>query len=642
MRKHGSGFFLKAITLFGIAVFALSACGGGGSDSATPPSSPANLTADAGDNQVVLNWPSVSHAATYNVYYGTSTPITKSSTKITGAVSAPRTVTGLINGTEYFFAVSAVNSAGESALSPERSATPSATPPPGAPQNIRASAGDNQVTVSWDNVAGAVQYNIYYGTTAGVTTASLTYDTIVTSPHIVATLLNGTTYYFVVTAVNAAHVESAVSFEVTATPTATPPPAAPTLTSATAGDTEVTLAWGAVTGATSYNVYRGTASGVTKATGTKFTGVTSPYDATGLTNGTPYFFIVTAVGAGGESAASNERSATPTAPAAAFTQADLTGTWKVNMLRTSSDNTGNGWLRATGTANASGSITVSSFEDSTGDTTLPPAGSMQWTIDGNGVVSESGVNGDDNVHMTMTSNKNFIAGTGGNGHHALRIIQKVVSGTSYSNADLASKSFVIHSLMVGADNTWHRQDGTTDASRNVSMSNDIGPSGDQGGATNQGIISVNSSGTVTIDTLPGYKGFLSADKKTIVGTFTETDAGRTYYQLMIIQISGQTYAASDLVGTWSSHMLAVGTANFWAHGPLTVASGGGVTGSPWVDSFGGTTSAPAVTASISSSGTVTLTDPSFQFHGTMSYDKKFTVVTQTNDTGIYSLSIMTR
>src|SRR5512140_845733 len=87
MKKHGSGFFLKAITLFGIAVFALSACGGGGSDSVTPPSSPANLTAAAGDNQVVLNWPSVSGAATYNVYYGTSTPITKSSAKITGTVS---------------------------------------------------------------------------------------------------------------------------------------------------------------------------------------------------------------------------------------------------------------------------------------------------------------------------------------------------------------------------------------------------------------------------------------------------------------------------------------------------------------------------------------------------------------------------
>jgi hypothetical protein len=120
----------------------LSACGGG-SDSVTPPSSPANLTAGAGDNQVVLNWPSVSGAATYNVYHGTSPGITKSSTKITGSVSAPKTVTGLTNGTPYYFAVSAVNAGGESALSVERSATPSATPPPDIPSNIRASAGDN-------------------------------------------------------------------------------------------------------------------------------------------------------------------------------------------------------------------------------------------------------------------------------------------------------------------------------------------------------------------------------------------------------------------------------------------------------------------------------------------------------------------
>ena len=50
MRKHGSGLFLKAITLFGIAVFALSACGGG-SDDVAAPASPANLTAGAPASQ---------------------------------------------------------------------------------------------------------------------------------------------------------------------------------------------------------------------------------------------------------------------------------------------------------------------------------------------------------------------------------------------------------------------------------------------------------------------------------------------------------------------------------------------------------------------------------------------------------------
>ncbi len=641
MKKHGSGFLPKAITLFVIAVFALSGCGGGESDSVAPPAAPATLTADAGDSQVVLNWPSVSGATTYNVYYGTATPVTKSSTKITGSVSGPKTVTGLTNGTPYFFAVSAVNAGGESALSVERSASPSATPPPGAPTNIRASAGDTQVTVSWDSVAGATSYNIYYGTATGVTKAS-TPIVDVTSPNVITGLVNGTTYFFVVTAVDG-NGESAVSFEASALPTATPPPAAPSLTSATAGDAKVTLAWGAVAGATSYNVYRGTASGVTKISGTKSAGVTSPYDVTGLTNGTPYFFIVTAQGAGGESAESNERSATPTAPAAAFSQADLTGTWKVNMLNTSSDGIENGWTRATGAADASGNVTVSSIENSDGSTTGPPPGTLQWTINGSGVVSESGISADDNSHMTMTSNKNFIAGTaGGGGRNSLRIIQKVVPGTVYSNADLASKSFVIHGLMVGADNTWNRQDGTTDASGMVSLANDIGPGGDAGPQPNAGTISVDGTGTVTIDTLPLFKGFLSADKKTIVGAFTETDAGGTWYQLMVIQISGQTYAAADLVGTSSGHMLGVGNANFWARYTATGAIGGGITFSSYVDSFGVTTTPAAVTASVTSSGTVTLSDPSFQFHGTMSDDKKFTVITQTNGVGVYSLSVMTQ
>jgi hypothetical protein len=102
--------------------------------------------------------------------------------------------------------------------------------------------------------------------------------------------------------------------------------------------------------------------------------------------------------------------------------------------------------------------------------------------------------------------------------------------------------------MVGADHTWSRADGTTNASGVVNLLNDIGPGGDRGAQPNAGTFSVDGTGTVTIDTLPGFEGFLSADKKTIVGTSTETDGG-TYYHLMIFQISVQTYAASDLVGT---------------------------------------------------------------------------------------------
>jgi Tol biopolymer transport system component len=89
-------------------------------------------------------------------------------------------------------------------------------------------------------------------------------------------------------------------------------PSASTGVEATASDGQVTISWGAVSGATSYNIYYSTTSGVTKTTGTKITGVTSPYTHTGLTNGMTYYYFVTAVNSSGESVESAHVSATPT------------------------------------------------------------------------------------------------------------------------------------------------------------------------------------------------------------------------------------------------------------------------------------------------------------------------------------------
>ncbi|MCH7478751.1 MAG: hypothetical protein IIA14_11715 [SAR324 cluster bacterium] len=91
------------------------------------------------------------------------------------------------------------------------------------------------------------------------------------------------------------------------------PPSPPSGISALPGDGQVTVSWNAVTGASSYNLYWSTASGVTKTTGTQVSGATSPFDHTSLTNGTAYYYVVTAVNASGESAESAEFNATPAA-----------------------------------------------------------------------------------------------------------------------------------------------------------------------------------------------------------------------------------------------------------------------------------------------------------------------------------------
>lgn len=103
----------------------------------------------------------------------------------------------------------------------------------------------------------------------------------------------------------------------TTTPTPTAP-AAPTGVTATGGTNQMTVSWSAVSGATSYNIYYSTTTGVTTATGTKIANATSPYVQTGLTAGTTYYYIVTAVNSTGESTASTQASAATAAAVATF------------------------------------------------------------------------------------------------------------------------------------------------------------------------------------------------------------------------------------------------------------------------------------------------------------------------------------
>ncbi|MFM8541142.1 MAG: 6-bladed beta-propeller [Nitrospira sp.] len=78
------------------------------------------------------------------------------------------------------------------------------------------------------------------------------------------------------------------------------------------GDTEATLSWMNVPGASSYNLYFHTAPGVTAQTGTKVEGVSSPFVHTGLTNDQPYYYALSAVlEDGGESSLSEEVTVTP-------------------------------------------------------------------------------------------------------------------------------------------------------------------------------------------------------------------------------------------------------------------------------------------------------------------------------------------
>ena len=176
---------------------------------------------------------------------------------------------------------------------------------PGAPTGLAAVPGDARVVLSWSPVAGATSYRVKRSGTNGGPYTTIASGLGATG-HTNTNLTNGVAYFYVVTAVNVAG-EGAPSAQVSATPKAKPP--APASLTAKPGAGRVVLSWPASLDADSYNVKRSLVSG-----GPFVTIATVPataFEDTGVTNGTTYYYRVTAVNESGESSLSKKVSAVP-------------------------------------------------------------------------------------------------------------------------------------------------------------------------------------------------------------------------------------------------------------------------------------------------------------------------------------------
>jgi fibronectin type 3 domain-containing protein len=268
---------------------------------AAPP--PISLSATAGNAIVTLSWAASSGATGYNVKRANKSggPYTQ----LAASTTSTYIDSTVVNGTAYYYVVSSLNTAGESMNSAEVSATPEG-PPPSAPTNIAAAPGNAMVTLTWTASSGAASYNVKRSTTTGGPYTTLATST---SPaYTDSTVINGTTYYYVVSAVNSEG-ESANSAQVSAIPQIPTVPVAPIQLVATAGNSQVSLTWAASTGATSYHLKRATTSGgpyvqIAAPTSTSYTD-------TSVTNGTTYYYVVSALNSAGESANSAQVGTTP-------------------------------------------------------------------------------------------------------------------------------------------------------------------------------------------------------------------------------------------------------------------------------------------------------------------------------------------
>jgi hypothetical protein len=183
------------------------------------------------------------------------------------------------------------------------------TMPPAAPTGLTAAPGNAQVTLNWSSVSGATGYNVKRSTVSGgpyTTIGAGVTATAYTDPG----LNNGTTYYYVVSALNPAG-ESPDSTQVSAVPQALVPPAAPTNLTASGGKNKISLRWTQSVGPNvRFNrIYRSTTSGGPYTLVTQIAPKTSYNDT--VSGGGTRFYVVTAVNVDGvESAHSNQAGAT--------------------------------------------------------------------------------------------------------------------------------------------------------------------------------------------------------------------------------------------------------------------------------------------------------------------------------------------
>lgn len=248
---------------------------------------------------ITLTWTNVTGNTGYTLLRSTTSgdytaPVT--ATVATNVVTYTNASSDLTLGTPYYFVAKTSNANGLGANSAQVTATPRTVPsvmaaPILTPGNVNVSVG---YTAPDSNGAAIITYSIQRATVSAMTTGLTTVTSLV-NPYPSTGITNGIPYFYRIAASNAAGL-GPYSAVASATPAAVP--AIVVFSATTAGVGQISLPWTAPAnnGAaiTSYDLQYSSDSSSGPFTTLSSALLVSPYVATGLTNGSLYFFRMAA------------------------------------------------------------------------------------------------------------------------------------------------------------------------------------------------------------------------------------------------------------------------------------------------------------------------------------------------------------
>ncbi|AEI43151.1 hypothetical protein KCX80_19870 [Paenibacillus mucilaginosus] len=298
-------YVVRAVNPFGATDSAPCAITPSGERPAPVP--PQNINVEARESAVMLKWDAVPDAATYTLKRAISPegPFAVVSSVIPNTQTSYYD-TGLDAAATYYYTLSSTNIAGTGDESQLLTANPSV--PLAEPADLRAVPGSKRVDLSWTGSPGAAVYQVKRSTGSGgpYTVIGSTYGTSYRDTGAV----DGQTYYYVVSAENVS-ARSMNTLQVRAVPYTAPKgaPAAPTGTVTEAAYGQIVLHWDAVRDASEYTIKRASSYNgpYTTIASTKRTS----FKDTKVTNGSTYYYMITAKNRYGAGPASEPLIATP-------------------------------------------------------------------------------------------------------------------------------------------------------------------------------------------------------------------------------------------------------------------------------------------------------------------------------------------